>query len=251
MDRKVAIVTGGGSGIGRAIAEAFAENGIAPVIADFDEGAADIAHALNGHFIHADLSKRVACRRVVDETLEKYGQVDILINNAGVQNVHRVHEFPEDTWDMMIALMLTAPFLLTKYVWESMMAQKWGRIVNMGSIHSLVASPAKAAYISAKHGLIGLTKTTALEGGAYGITVNAICPAYVRTPLVDGQITAQAQDRGISEEDVVQDVMLANAAIKQMIDPSEIADLVLYLCSDKARSVTGASWTIDLGWTAR
>ncbi|HRJ45444.1 MAG TPA: SDR family oxidoreductase, partial [Caldilineaceae bacterium] len=140
---------------------------------------------------------------------------------------------------------------LTKYVWPQMAGRGWGRVVNISSIHGKVASPFKAAYISAKHGLIGLTRTAALEGGGVGITVNALCPAYVRTPLVESQIDAQAQSRGISAEDVVTQVMLEPAAIKRLIEPDEIAGLVAYLCSDGAGAVTGAAWDIDLGWTAR
>ncbi len=252
MNTRVAIVTGGASGIGKAVAEALAAEKVQLTIADFNEEAGRAAaESLGGHFVRADLTKRAECRRVVEETLERFGQVDILVNNAGVQNVHRIQDFPEDTWDKMIALMLTAPFLLMKYVWPAMQQQGRGRIVNIASIHGLVASPAKSAYISAKHGLIGLTRTAALEGGEHGITVNAICPAYVRTPLVEGQISAQAKDRGISEEEVIEKVMLADTAIKHLIEPDEVADMVVYLCSDKAKSVTGAAWTIDLGWTAR
>ena len=158
----------------------------------------------------------------------------ILINNAGFQHIDPIEVFPEDTWDKMLAVMLTAPFLLTKYVWGSMKTRGWGRIVNVSSIHGRVASPFKSAYITAKHGLIGLTRTAALEGGEHGITVNAICPAYVRTPLVENQIADQARTRGISTEDVVEQVMLEPAAIKRLITPEEVAALVVYLCSEAA-----------------
>jgi 3-hydroxybutyrate dehydrogenase len=151
----------------------------------------------------------------------------------------------------MIALMLTAAFRLTKYAWPAMKAQGWGRIVNIASIHSLVASPFKSAYNSAKHGLVGLTRTAALEGGADGITVNAICPAYVRTPLVEKQIAEQARVHGLPPEQVVETIMLEPAAIKRLIEPEEVAEMVAYFCSEAAGAITGAVWTIDLGWTSR
>jgi 3-hydroxybutyrate dehydrogenase len=147
--------------------------------------------------------------------------------------------------------MLTAPFLLTKYAWPAMREQRWGRIINVSSIHGLVASPNKVAYISAKHGLVGLTKTAALEGGAFGITANAICPAYVRTPLVDKQIADQARTRAIPAEEVIATIMLEPAAVKRLIEPAEVADFVAYLCGDSAGVITGAALTMDLGWTAR
>ncbi|MCB0191567.1 MAG: 3-hydroxybutyrate dehydrogenase [Anaerolineae bacterium] len=252
MRDKVAVVTGGASGIGLAIAERFAEDGAKVVISDINEQAGQAAAArLDGLFVQGDLSQRADCRRLIDQTVETFGTVDILVNNAGFQNIDPVEDFSEDTWDTMIALMLTAPFLLTRYAWPSMKQQGWGRIINMSSIHGVVASPFKAGYISAKHGLIGLTRTTALEGGAYGITVNAICPAYVRTPLVENQIADQARTRGISEEEVIQDVMLEPAAVKRLIEPSEVASLVAYLCQDEAGVMSGSPIMIDLGWTAR
>ncbi len=151
----------------------------------------------------------------------------------------------------MLKVMLTAPFLLTKYAWPHMRSRKWGRVVNIASIHGLVASPYKVGYVSAKHGLIRLTRTAALEGGDYGITVNAICPAYVRTPLVESQIEDQARTRKIDKHEVIEKILLKSAAIKKIIEPEEIASLMLYLCSDSGASVTGASWAIDGGWTAQ
>jgi 3-hydroxybutyrate dehydrogenase len=252
LEGRTAIVTGGASGIGRAAAEGLAEDGATVVVVDIDaEQGEEVAAALDGTFVRADLTHREDCRAVVDRALEAHGGVDVLVNVAGIQKVARIEDFPEDAWDRIIALMLTAPFLLTRYAWPSMRDRGWGRVVNIDSIHGLVASPSKAAYVSAKHGLLGLTRTTALEGGEHGITVNALCPAYVRTPLVEGQIADQAADKGISPDEVIEQVMLEPAAIKHLIEPAEIADLVRYLCSDKARSVTGATWTIDLGWTAR
>ncbi len=252
MSSRVAIVTGAASGIGQAVAGALADRGDAVVVADVktQEGRS-VAAQIGGRFVEADLSERGECRRLVDEALAWHGRIDILINNAGFQHIDPIEDFPEDTWDRMLATMLSAPFLLTKYVWPAMKAQGWGRVVNMSSIHGLVASPFKAAYVSAKHGLIGLTRTTALEGGAHGITVNAICPAYVRTPLVEHQIADQSRTRGLAEAEVIQDVMLETAAVKRLIEPEEVAELVLYLCSDAAGAITGSALTIDLGWTAR
>lgn len=249
---RVAIVTGGASGIGRAVAERLAADGCRVAVVDLNAAQAGaVADAIGGLAIEADLSRRADSRRVVDETVAHFGRTDILVNNAGFQHIAPIADFPEDVWEKLLAVMLTAPFLLTKYVWPQMTAQGWGRVVNISSIHGKVASPFKAGYISAKHGLLGLTRTAALEGGDAGITVNALCPAYVRTPLVESQIDAQARSRGISAEEVVSRVMLEPAAIKRLIEPGEIASLVAYLCSDAAGAVTGAAWDIDLGWTAR
>ncbi len=248
---KVAIVTGAASGIGYATAEAFVKEGVKVVMADVNEELLSAAaEKLSGDCFAVDLSKRQGCRDLVDYTLEKYGKTDILVNVAGIQNVASVEDFPEDRWDFMISLMLTAPFLLTKYTWPSMKEQGWGRVINLNSIHGLVASEFKSAYVSAKHGLMGLTKTAALEGGAYGITVNSICPAYVRTPLVDNQIEAQAQNHGISKEEVVSKIMLQKAAVKTLLEPSTVAEVVKFLCSDAGNNITGSALTIDGGWTA-
>ncbi|MFL5802522.1 MAG: 3-hydroxybutyrate dehydrogenase [Roseiflexaceae bacterium] len=252
MSTRVAIVTGAASGIGRATAEVLARQGSQIVVADLNpEAGQAAAAAVDGHFVAADLGQRADCRRLVDETLSRYGRVDILVNNAGFQHIDPIEEFPEDTWNTMLAVMLTAPFLLTRYVWPAMKAQGWGRNVNISSVLGLVAAPFKAGYVTAKHGLIGLTRTAALEGGKYGITANALCPAYVRTPLLEGQIADQARTRGIAPEEVVEKVMLEPTAIKRLIEPAEVAALVAYLCSDAAAVVTGAAWTIDLGWTSQ
>lgn len=249
---KVAIVTGGASGIGYAVAKSLRESGYSVVIADLNQQlGADAAAQLDCHFIQADLSKQADNKRLVEQTVTQFGRLDILVNNAGFQHVCPVEDFPEEMWNTMISVMLTSPFLLTKYSWPYMKEKKWGRIVNIASVHGQIASPYKAAYIAAKHGLVGLTKTTALEGGEQGITVNTICPAYVRTPLVDKQIADQAQAHGIEPEKVVTDIMLKNAAVKRMIEPEEIGQLVNYLVSDAARSFTGSNLTMDLGWTAQ
>lgn len=249
---KVAVVTGGASGIGLAVAERFAADGARVVIGDVNADAGRAAAArLEGLFVEGDLSRRENCRGLIDRAVEAFGTVHILVNNAGFQHIDPIDDFPEDTWEKMVSLMLTAPFLLMRYAWPSMKVQRWGCVINVGSVHSLVASPYKCAYTTVKHGLVGLTRTAALEGGEHGITVNAICPAYVRTPLVEGQIAGQARTRGIPPEQVVEKVMLESAAIKRLIEPDEVADLVAYLCSDAAAVITGVAWPIDLGWTAR
>jgi len=249
---KVAIVTGAASGIGLACAERLAADGMKVVLADVnDKAGTEHARRLGGTFVAADLASRAGCRKLVDAALKSHGTVHVLVNNAGYQHVAPIEDFPEDQWERMIALMLTAPFLLTRYCWPAMKKQKWGRVVNIGSIHALIASPFKVGYISAKHGLVGLTRTAALEGGEHGITVNAICPAYVRTPLVDNQIADQAKANQMSPEEVIEKIMLAPAAVKRLIEPREVADFVAYLCSEPAGTITGAALTMDLGWTAR
>lgn len=248
---KVVVVTGAASGIGLACAEKFAAEGANVVLSDINaEAGLAAAERLNSLFVQGDLSLRPDCKALIASAVEEFGTVHILVNNAGFQHIDPIEAFPEDTWDRMIALMLTAPFLLTRYAWPSMQAQKWGRIINIGSVHSVRASPFKAAYISAKHGLMGLTRTTALEGGPYNITVNLICPSYVRTPLVENQITAQARTRGITEEQVVDEVMLKPLPIKKLIVPSEIAQLAAYLCRPESSVMSGSPIMIDGGWTA-
>ncbi|HET9735541.1 MAG TPA: 3-hydroxybutyrate dehydrogenase [Burkholderiales bacterium] len=252
MSAKVALVTGAASGIGLACAERLAADGMKVVLADVNERAgAEHARRLGGTFVAADLTSRAGCRNLVERALQAYGTVHVLVNNAGYQHVAPIEDFPEDQWERMIALMLTAPFLLTRYCWPAMKKQRWGRVVNIASIHALIASPFKVGYISAKHGLVGLTRTAALEGGEHGITVNAICPAYVRTPLVDNQIADQAKVNNMSPEDVIEKIMLAPAAVKRLIEPREVADFVAYLCGEPAGTITGAALTMDLGWTAR
>ena len=249
---RIAIVTGAASGIGLACAERLAADGMKVVLADLNEKAgAEHAKRLGGSFVAADLGKREGCRKLVDAALKAHGTVHVLVNNAGFQHVSPIEEFPEDRWEQMIALMLTAPFLLTRYCWPAMKKQKWGRVVNIASIHALIASPFKVGYTAAKHGLVGLTRTAALEGGEHGITVNAICPAYVRTPLVDSQIADQAKANRMSPEEVIEKIMLAPAAVKRLIEPAEVADFAAYLCGDAAGTITGAALTMDLGWTAR
>ncbi len=248
---KVALITGGGGGFGRAIANTYADAGARVVITDARESGREVAEEVGGSFILADLSDMETTRELCREAIESEGGVDILVNNAGLQHIAPVEEFPDDDWARLVQIMLVAPFQLTKYVVPGMKERAWGRIINLSSIHGLVASPFKSAYVSAKHGLVGLTRTTALELGEFGITVNAICPGYSNTPLTRGQVADQARTRGISESDVIEKVMLEPAAIKRLVEPDEIASLALYLASEGARSITGAAISIDAGWTAR
>lgn len=248
---KVALVTGAGSGIGRSIAESFSDYGAYVLVNDVSSTGSLVAEEIKGAFLKADLSNMREAKALARRALEVAGRVDILVNNAGVQHIAPVEEFAEETWADIVQVMLIAPFQLTSHLVGGMKKRGWGRIINIASIHGLVASPYKSAYVSAKHGLIGLTKAVALEVGSCGVTVNAICPAYVRTPLVERQIKEQARTLGISEEEVVGKIMLEPAAIKRLIEPWEVARLALFLASEDARSVTGAAYTLDLGWTAR
>lgn len=251
MSERIAIVTGASSGIGLAVSQALAAQGDRVIMADLNTDTGTLkAGQIGAMFVQTDLSRGTDCKNLVEVALDRFGRIDILVNNAGIQHVSPVEEFPEEKWNLMISLMLTAPFLLTRYAWPSMKANKWGRIIHVNSVHGLIASPFKSAYISAKHGLSGLTKTTALEGGPFGITVNSICPAYVRTPLVDKQIADQARAHNITEAEVVETIMLKNAAIKRMIEPEDIGAMVTYLCSEAATCITGSTLTIDCGWTA-
>ncbi|WP_339729006.1 3-hydroxybutyrate dehydrogenase [uncultured Gimesia sp.] len=253
-DPKTALITGAASGIGAEIAKTLFNDGCHVVIADLNEPdylsslASETQRAL---YVPSDLSRQESCQALVERVVQEFGSVDILVNNAGFQHISPLEEFSETVWEKMLQVMLTAPFLLTKYVLPGMKQEQWGRIINMGSIHSQVASLNKAGYITAKHGLVGLTKSTALEGGPFGVTANVICPAYVRTPLVEQQIASQAQTLGISAEEVESQVFLKASATGKMIEPAEVAAMVRYLCSDQARSITGACWTIDGGWTAQ
>jgi 3-hydroxybutyrate dehydrogenase len=257
MKGKVAIVTGGASGIGLAIVELLAQAGVNCVIADMDVAGGERAVAklqeagFTSLFVKTNVSSPDDVRHLVDATIEKFGRLDILINNAGLQHVVPVVDFPEERWNLLIGVMLTGTFLCCKYALPHMIQQKWGRIINVNSIHGKVGSPFKVAYVSAKHGVLGLTKVVALEVAENNITCNAICPAYVRTPLVEKQIADQARHNGISEEDVIQKIMLVPAAIRRLLDASEVASLVRYLCTDEAAGITGTALDIDLGWMAR
>ena len=249
---KTALVTGAASGIGLAIARDFAQQGVRVTLSDINvEGGQAAAADLPGaRFQVADISKSADVQHLVDEMIASEGRIDILVNNAGIQHVAPIVDFPEEKWRLIIDLMLTAPFLLTKAVLPGMYAQQWGRIINIGSVHSLRASAFKSAYVAAKHGLLGLTRVTALEAAEYGVTCNAICPSYVRTPLVEKQIADQARVHGIPESEVVEKIMVTEGAIRRLLEPAEVAQLVTYLCSEAASGITGSAQSIDCGWTA-
>jgi 3-hydroxybutyrate dehydrogenase len=245
LDGRTALVTGGASGIGAAVVARFAADGAHVRVVDLDgEGAAKVAADVGGTPLRCDLSDLDAIAAL------PLADVDILVNNAGLQHVAPLHEFPVDKFSLIHRLMLEAPFRLIRAVLPGMYERGFGRIVNMSSVHGLRASPFKVAYVSAKHGLEGLSKVVALEGAAHGVTSNCVSPAYVRTALVEKQITAQAAAHGLSETEVIEQVMLTPTAIKRLIEPSEVAELVAWLCGPSASYITGASYTMDGGWTA-
>jgi 3-hydroxybutyrate dehydrogenase len=243
---RAALVTGGGSGIGRAVAQRLRHDGID--VLNVDVAA---SHDAPGVTFEADLTTRAGNRAAVDTTLERFGRLDLVVANAGFQHVSPVREFDEDRWDAIVSLLLTSPFLLAKYAWDALAERGDGRFIAIASAHGLVASPYKSAYVSAKHGLVGLVKTLALEGAEAGVLATAVCPAYVRTPLVESQISAQAAAHGVSEERVLEDVILAPQPIKRLIEPAEVADVVAFLAGPSGRAFSGVPVTMDLGWTAR
>ena len=239
-----ALITGGGSGIGRACAVRLASAGAAVVVVDRDaEAAKTVAEQVGGTAAAVDLSDLAAV-----DALDL--DVDILVNNAGLQHVSPVHEFPVDRFSYILRLMVESPFRLARGALPHMYERGWGRVVNISSVHGIRASAFKSAYVTAKHGLEGLSKVIALEGAPHGVTSNCVNPAYVRTPLVENQITDQVKVHGLSEDQVVEQIMLAPAAVKRLIEPSEVAEAVAYLCSPAAASITGSSLIMDGGWSA-
>jgi 3-hydroxybutyrate dehydrogenase len=240
------LVTGAASGIGRAIAQRLVDGGASVLAVDLEP-----AEDGPGEPFAADLTTREGNRAAVDAALERFGRLDAIVPNAGFQHVSPVAEFPEDRWDALLSILLTSPFLLAKYAWPSLVESGDGRICVIASVHGLVASPFKAGYISAKHGAIGLVKTLALEGASVGVTATAVCPGFVRTPLVEKQIADQAKAHGLPEDRVLEEVIVAPHAVKRLIEPEEVGELVAFLLGPGGRSFTGVPVAMDLGWTAR
>ena len=257
VENKVVIITGSARGIGFEIGKRFAENGAKVVLSDINEELVkQSAESLNklgfeSIGIKADVTKEQEIINLVTVAKDTYGTVDIVINNAGLQHVSPIEEFPTEKFELMIKIMLTAPFILTKNAFPIMKEQGFGRIINIASINGVIGFAGKAAYNSAKHGVIGLTKVSALEGAEYGITVNALCPGYVDTPLVRGQMEDLAKNRNVPIEDVLAEVLLPLVPQKRFLDVEEIADYALFLASNKAKSITGQAVIIDGGYTAQ
>jgi 3-hydroxybutyrate dehydrogenase len=241
-----ALVTGAGSGIGRAIAARLERDGYNVVAVDLrpdPDGP--------GEPFEADLSTPAGNRAAVVAALERLGGIDAVVACAGFQHVAPIDEFPEERWDALLAVLLTSPFLLARYAWEALRESGDGRFLAVASVHGLVASPYKAGYVAAKHGLVGLVKVLALEGAEHGISATAICPGYVRTPIVESQVEAQSRATGIPPERVVEDVLLAPQAVKRLLEPDDVADTAAFLLGPGGRAFTGAPVVMDLGWTAR
>lgn len=252
---KTILITGGASGIGLGVAEHLGQQGHHIIIADLNTTAADQAvtnlaqQDIKASALQLDVSDAAAIAKV-PELLQGI-TVDVLLNNAGIQHVSRLEDFPADKWALLVQVMLVGPALLTQALLPAMRAQNYGRIINVGSVHSLIASPFKSAYVAAKHGLLGFAKTMALETGDCDVTINTLCPSYVKTPLVEKQISAQAEEHGISEEDVLNKIMLEPMPKKRFIEPKELAETAAFLMTSGAKNITGQTLVLDGGWTAR
>ena len=256
---KVAVVTGSTSGIGLGIARAFAQAGVNVMLNGFGNASeiettrAGVADEFGVKVIYsgADMSKPAEITKMITDAIAAFGAVDILVNNAGIQHVEAVETFPPEKWDAIIAINMSSAFHATRAVVPGMKARKWGRIINIASAHGLVASPFKSAYVAAKHGVVGFTKTIALETAEHGITVNAICPGYVLTPLVQKQIPDTAKARGISEEAVVRDVLLHAQPTRKFVTTEQLGALATFLCTSGGDSITGTALPMEGGWTAQ
>ena len=253
MNKPVALITGAGSGIGRAIAYHLAATGYHVIASDISEQAVEetLSKINLQHYSAQACKLDVTNQQDIEAIAEKAGRIDVLINNAGIQYVSALESFPVDRWKLITEILLIGPAMLTRSVLPLMRQQAFGRIINIGSIHALIASPYKSAYVAAKHGMIRFSKTIALETADTDITINTLCPAYVKTPLVEQQIANQAQQHGISEEDVIKNIMLAPMPKKAFIDPQEITDTISYLISPAAKNMTGQNIVLDGGWTAQ
>ncbi len=254
-----AVITGSTSGIGLGIAEAFAKDSMNVMMNGFgdaeeiEQNRAHLEKTYNTKVLYngADMTKPEQIKGLIEEATSAFGQVDVLVNNAGIQFVSHIEDFPEGKWDAIMAINLSSSFHTTKAVFAGMKQRGFGRIINVASAHGLVASPFKSAYVAAKHGMVGLTKTLALEGAEYGVTANAICPGYVKTPLVEKQIPDTAKARGMTEEDVIQKVILEAQPTKKFVELAEVGALAVFLCSSGADNITGAALQIDGGWVAK
>lgn len=259
LKAKSAVITGSTSGIGLAIARALAGAGCDIMLNGFGDAAEiesvrrgiEQEHGVQVRYSGADMTKPAQISAMIEDAAGAFGGVDILVNNAGIQFVAPIDEFPIEKWDAIIAIDLSSAFHTMRAALPMMKTNGWGRIINIASAHGLVASPYKSAYVAAKHGVVGLTKTVALEVAKAGITCNAICPGYVQTPLVEGQIEDTAKARGISRDAVLRDVLLAAQPSKQFVQPEQVGALVVYLASEAAASITGSALTMDGGWTAQ
>jgi 3-hydroxybutyrate dehydrogenase len=258
LEGRTAIVTGSTSGIGLGIARALAQNGAAVMLNGFgdpmeiEQQRIALAHEndVDVAYDSADMSNRDAIRLMVDRAVARFGQVDIVVNNAGIQHVAPIGEFPPAKWDAILAIDLSSAFHLVQATFEPMAKRGYGRVINVASAHGLIASPFKSAYVAAKHGMVGLTKVIALEGAERGVTANAICPGYVWTPLVEKQIDDQAKSHNIARDAVIRDVFLKNQPTKRFATVEEMGALAVFLCSDSAASITGTALPVDGGWTA-
>lgn len=255
--KKTALITGSTSGIGLAIAKTFAGEGYNIMFHGLEENGEEISKSVGKEnniitaFSNANLLDPEAIEHLVEATISKFGSIEVLINNAGIQYVSPVEDFPLEKWNAIIAVNLSSVFIASKAVWKTMKKNRFGRIINISSVHGLRASEFKSAYVSAKHGVIGLTKVLALEGAGDNITCNAICPGYVKTPLVEGQIKDQAKAHHLSEDEVVKKIMLKKQAVKEFIPEDKIAELAVFLAMDNASSITGSAYILDGGWTAQ